>query len=64
MTDVAREKYLRLMTDIEELEDEIDQLMKKSAPADDIFAVQELLTTKRNELTRISDGCGHPHPQC
>ncbi len=63
MTDVAREKYLKLMTDIEELEDEIEQLKRSSAAADDILAVQELLTAKRNELTRISDGCGHPHPQ-
>ncbi len=63
MINVAREKYLRLMTDIEELEDEIEQLKRSSAAAEDILAVQELLSTKRNELTRISDGCGHPHPQ-
>jgi len=61
MTDVAREKYLKLMTEIEDIEDDIEQLKKKSAPADDIIAVQELLAVKRNELARISDGCGHSH---
>lgn len=61
MTDVARQKYLKLMVDIEELEEEIETLKKNHAPADDILAVQELLASKRNELARISDGCGHSH---
>lgn len=63
MTDVAREKYLKLMTDIEELEDKVEQLQKDGVEGEQLVSVQEQLAEKRNELTRLSDGCGHPHPQ-
>jgi len=48
VTDVLREKYRRLFVVIQELE---------------LRSLNEELTAKRNELTRVSDGCGKPHPQ-
>jgi len=65
MVDVAKEKYQHLMTEIQELEDAIEGLEKKKDKTEDIKAqivkLQEELAHKRNELARISDGCGTPH---
>lgn len=63
MTDVAREKYSNLMTEIEDLEDKIEDLRKDSANQEQIKHLNEDLTEKRNELARLSDGCGRPQPQ-
>jgi len=75
MIDIAREKYARLMAQIEELEDRVDTLETMltsnndpTNPQDAAIIQQELkdlleqLATKRSELTRLSDGCGKPHP--
>jgi predicted nucleic acid-binding Zn-ribbon protein len=67
--DVAREKYVHLMTEIEDLEDRIERFenksSKKKAPKafteGDITMMKEALAAKKNELARISDGCGKPH---
>jgi predicted nucleic acid-binding Zn-ribbon protein len=71
MTDVVREKYARLMAQIEELEDrvaDLDQQLSDDEYKGDRVLQQELrdlteqLAQKRSELSRISDGCGKPHP--
>lgn len=66
---IQREKYLKLMVEIEDLEDKVEKLEKKKAaatrstPALDtkLLEAQEKLGALRTELTRISDGCGTPH---
>ena len=74
MSDPVREKYLRLMTDIAGLEDRLEDLNRQlksgceENPDDteilrqEIKSLSELLAEKRNELSRLSDGCGKPHP--
>ncbi len=74
MTDVNREKYLRLMQEIEELEDRVQNFEQEAEVVKDAGAIEnstiisqefmearKLLAQKRNELTRISNGCGGPH---
>ncbi len=73
MKDLMREKFLRLMTRIEELEEGLSELEKKEKEEDSSGAaslnrireslklLQEELNEKRRELARISDGCGKPH---
>jgi len=76
MTDVAREKYRRLMAEIADLEDRVEDLkrdiqMMQESPnprdpqllTEELRDLQEALAAKRNELARLSDGCGRPHPQ-
>jgi archaellum component FlaC len=73
MTDPAREKYVRLMTEIEDLEERVEDLEKevevvKGSPdakvvKEELEDLRAGLATKRNELARISDGCGKPHPR-
>jgi predicted nucleic acid-binding Zn-ribbon protein len=73
MTDPAREKYSRLMTEIEDLEERVEDLEKemevvKGSPdakvvKDELEDLRVALATKRNELARLSDGCGKPHPR-
>jgi cell division septum initiation protein DivIVA len=67
MTDVARATYLRLMQEIEDLEDQVETLKATTAPTDPrqhAAALQKAaaeLDEKRRELARLSDGCGRPH---
>ena len=69
MKDIQRQKYLKLMVEIEELEAKIEELEQKKAaakrasPARDqkLVEAQEKLGALRTELTRVSDGCGTPH---
>ena len=63
MTDVNREKYAHLMGEIEEFEENIEKLQAASADKEKIISLQEELSEKRNELARMSDGCGTPHTQ-
>jgi hypothetical protein len=63
MTDTAREKYARLMDEIERLEDAIEEMKSKGGcDTNQLSAMNEALTVNRNELARLSDGCGRPHP--
>ena len=76
MTDLTREKYQRLMARIDALEERFEDL-RNQLPGDVVSAEpsaaevirQELedvagqLAAARSELSRISDGCGKPHPQ-
>ncbi len=57
MHNVTREKFAKLMDEIEELEDKIES----NDPKIDIKVLREELIEKRNELQRLSDGCGHSH---
>jgi molybdopterin converting factor small subunit len=57
MHDVHREKFANLMNEVEELEDKIEANDSK----EDISALREELIEKRNELQRLSDGCGVAH---
>jgi cell division septum initiation protein DivIVA len=74
--DVARDKFMRLMQEVADLEDRIEDLEEEMKTAEDSpnpgdadIVLQELndlreqLTERRNELARTSDGCGTPHPQ-
>jgi hypothetical protein len=63
MKDAAREKYVKLMVEIENLEDCISEL-ESETPIDtaQLEKARAELAGKKNELARISDGCGKPHP--
>lgn len=54
MKDLQREKYVKLMSSIEDLEDIIEK------NSDNIDA-REKLAEIRNELARVCDGCGSFH---
>ena len=64
-TDPARQKYVRLMKEIEDIEDAIEKLESKNKQAKatcaKLGALKNELADKKNELARISDGCGTPH---
>ena len=62
-TDIARQKYLKLMTQVEDLEDRVAALEKQPAAVAqaELASLRELLAAARTELTRVSDGCGVPH---
>jgi cell division septum initiation protein DivIVA len=62
--DVARQKYVQLMAQVEDLEEQVEALHKQPATpgqAEALRALQEKLGAARTELTRLSDGCGVPH---
>ncbi len=65
MTDLARATYLRLMTEIEDLENKVESLKVGAGAVDKHAAERERLgaelNEKRRELARLSDGCGRPH---
>ncbi len=74
MTDLAHVKFERLMAHVAELEERVADLEKQltggeSADAQEAALVrealdeaQEQLARSRSELSRLSDGCGRPHP--
>ena len=57
MTDMGRERFARLMQEIEDLEDKVAALEKGVAARDEI---ERLLAERRSELSRLSDGCKRP----
>ncbi|MCX7935437.1 MAG: hypothetical protein N3A66_09285 [Planctomycetota bacterium] len=74
MVDVARETYRRLMAEIQSLEEkaaaleqEIEMVRESASAADmktwqeELHSLKQMLAEKRNELQRLSDGCGKPH---
>jgi len=62
MSDILRKTYARLMGEVEDLEDEIDKLEKdSSSEKSELDRLREELIEKRNELARVSDGCGHSY---
>jgi len=72
MTDVAREKFMRLMQEVDELEECVEALQRKlderrgtreeEAAQRELDARLQRLDEKRTELVRVSDGCRRPHP--
>lgn len=60
MSDINRESYLKMMGEIQDLEDELEGLEKKDNP-EQLEKLRQQLDEKRHELQRISDGCGRPH---
>lgn len=69
-----REKYMKLMAHVEDLEERVIdmekelQVMAESPDPRDLEVtratlgeLQEELANARQELTRVSDGCGKPH---
>lgn len=56
--EIERQKYLSLMMNVEELEDQVAALESRGAPVEEVRALQETLAAARTELTRVSDGCG------
>ena len=72
MTDVTREKFMRLMQEVDELEECVEELQQKlsdcrgtrdeEAAQRELDARLERLEEKRTELVRVSDGCRRPHP--
>jgi|FrelakmetLWP11LW_1041352.scaffolds.fasta_scaffold184228_2 predicted nucleic acid-binding Zn-ribbon protein len=62
MKDIAREKYAKLMDEIERIEDLVAEVEGQDSPdADELIKLKDELAVKRNELARISDGCGKSH---
>ena len=74
MTDPARESLMRLMVEIEALEERVESLQQQleaSSGAEDsrsreagkreLRELQERLQEKSGELTRISNACRRPH---
>lgn len=74
MANLSREAFSRLMAQVEELEETVDEreaevrVAAKVGGAAGIAAaekaletVREKLRVVREELARISDGCGHGH---
>jgi Mg2+ and Co2+ transporter CorA len=67
MTDVAREKYVRIMTEIDELEARVEKLEDAIAAGggtelrEDLGELRERLAERMWELARISDACKKIH---
>lgn len=61
MADVERAKYVRIMEEIEQLEDRLEDLRKSAGDGGpELAEVQERLADRMKELARISDGCSRP----
>lgn len=67
MTDVARAKYVHIMTEIDELEDRVEKLENAIAAGggtelrEDLGELRERLAERMWELARISDACKKIH---
>ena len=68
MTDVARDKYVRLMTEIDDLEDRVEALEQAVADAGgdaearkELDGLRERLADRMWELARITDACKKIH---
>jgi len=67
MVDVEREKYVRIMTEIDELEDKVEELEDAIATGGgqeqkkELDELRELLAERMWELARITDACKKIH---
>ncbi len=67
MVDVQREKYVRIMTEIDELEDKVEELEDAIATGGgqekkkELDELRELLAEHMWELARITDACKKIH---
>jgi hypothetical protein len=59
MADVERKKYARIMDEIEQIEDRLEELTG-SDPDGELERLQEKLADRMRELARITDGCSRP----
>jgi archaellum component FlaC len=72
--DVAREKFMRLMAEVEDLEERVEELQREfavsggsqdsrdgDAARQELRELSEQLEEKRIELTRVSNACRRPH---
>lgn len=57
MSDPIHEKFVQLINRVEELEEMVSKL-----EGDERVAALEKLEEARNELARVSNGCGSPRP--
>ncbi len=59
MKDLIHEKFAKLMNEVETLEEDIEQQeTAKSVSGQELLNLKEKLAELRNELKRLSDGCG------
>lgn len=67
MSDVSREKYVRIMAEIDELEDKVEELEAAVAAEDggdrrkELDELRERLAERMWELARITDACKRIH---
>ncbi len=63
MSEAMRKKFQLLISEVENLEDQVEAVQAKGLAADDrgLLDLQEKLAAAREELARVSDGCGHGH---
>jgi hypothetical protein len=62
MSEVMKKTYSKLMGEIEDLEDLIEiSENDKTIDTEKLLKLKNELAEKREELARISDGCGHSH---
>jgi prefoldin subunit 5 len=74
VTDVTREKFVRLMAEIDELEERAEKLQRRftasggspgsrdgGAAQQELRELHQKLEQKRTELTRVSNACRRPH---
>jgi len=67
MTDVSREKYVRIMAEIDELEDRVEELEAAVAAEgggdrkQELDELRERLADRMWELARITDACKKIH---
>ena len=58
---IEREKYLHLISQVEDLEERVATLEQQNKAGDELRLLQEQLANARRELQLVSDGCGVPH---
>lgn len=56
--EIAKKKYMDLMVTVEDLEDQLEGFSGSDAEKE---SLTEKLIDAKNELARVSDGCGTPH---
>jgi hypothetical protein len=61
MSDVAREKYQRVIDEIDDLEEQIEALAAAHAPTGEVRALNQRLEERMYELARLTDGCQKIH---
>ncbi len=61
MTDVGHDKYQRVITEIDDLEEQIEALAAAHAPAEQLRSLNQRLEERMYELARLTDGCQKIH---
>jgi hypothetical protein len=58
--EIERQKYLRLISEVEDLEERVATLEQQGRQGEELRLLQGKLGAARTELTRVSNGCGQP----